>query len=72
VMKPTNISGTDLFGPPVNISAKINYRAEKNGIVIGGDLYLFAKNFDGYRFEEKQGLSMGVRGTYPVYSVRGK
>jgi len=69
IMKPTNISGTDLFGPPVNISAKINYKAEKNGIVIGGDLYLFAKNFEGYTFEEKQGISIGVKGRYPVYSV---
>jgi len=69
IMKPTNISGTDLFGPPVNVSAKINYKAEKNGIVIGGDLYLFAKNFEGYSFEEKQGLSIGLKGRYPVYSV---
>ena len=69
IMNPTNISGTDLFGPPVNISAKINHKAEKNGIVIGGDLYLFVKNFEGYSFEEKPSLSTGVKGSYPVYSV---
>ena len=29
IMKSTNISGTDLFGSPVNICAKINYRADR-------------------------------------------
>jgi class 3 adenylate cyclase len=69
IMNPTNISGTDLVGPPVNISAKINRKAEKNGIVIGGDLYLFVKNFECCYFEEKPSLLTGVKGVYPVYSV---
>src|SRR3712207_6884872 len=35
----TVTSGTeDLFGPTVNMCAKINSQAEPNGIVIGGDL----------------------------------
>ena len=72
IMKANNISGTDLFGPPVNIAAKMNHQAGKNGVVIGGDLYLFVKNFEGYYFEEKQGVSIGARGKYPIYSVHKK
>jgi len=69
IMKSTNISGTDLFGPTVNITSKMNYQAEKNGFVIGGDLYLFVKNFKDHYFKEKQGVSIGAKGKYPVYSV---
>lgn len=69
IMKSTNISGTDLFGPPVNVCAKINYKAEKNEAVIGGDLYRFVKKFEGYHFKEKQAISVGAKNMYHVYSA---
>ena len=72
IMKSTNICGTDLFGPPVNVCAKINHKAEKNRVVIGGDLYQFVRNFEGYYFKEKQGISVGSKNMYPVYSVYRK
>lgn len=69
----TVTSGTeDLFGPTVNMCAKINSQAEPNGIVIGGDLHEMVKRFSfkDYSFEKvgkKQPI--GMRYSYPVYSV---
>jgi CheY-like chemotaxis protein len=62
----------DLFGPTVNMCAKINSQAEPNGIVIGGDLHEIMKrySFKGYSFEEvRKKLPLGIRYSYPVYSV---
>ncbi|HKY10316.1 MAG TPA: response regulator [Nitrososphaera sp.] len=69
----TVTSGTkDLFGPTVNMCAKINSQAEPNGIVVGGDLHEIMKRFSfrEYSFEgiEKKQL-IGIRYSYPVYSV---
>jgi CheY-like chemotaxis protein len=69
----TVTSGTeDLFGPTVNMCAKINSQAEPNGIVIGGDLHEMVKRFSfkDYSFEKvakKQPIE--IRYSYPVYSV---
>jgi two-component system, OmpR family, response regulator ChvI len=69
----TVTSGTeDLFGPTVNMCAKINSLAEPNGIVIGGDLHEMVKRFSfkDYSFEKvgkKQPI--GIKYSYPVYSV---
>lgn len=62
----------DLFGPTVNMCAKINSHAEPNGIVIGGDLHEMMKpfSFKDYSFEEvRKKLPLGIRYSYPVYSV---
>jgi CheY-like chemotaxis protein len=69
----TVTSGTeDLFGPTVNMCAKINSLAKPNGIVIGGDLHEIMKRFSfrEYSFEgvEKK-QPIGIRYSYPVYSV---
>jgi two-component system, OmpR family, response regulator ChvI len=69
----TVTSGTkDLFGPTVNMCAKINSQAEPNGIVVGGDLHEIMKRFSfrEYSFEgiEKK-QPIGIRYSYPVYSV---
>jgi CheY-like chemotaxis protein len=69
----TVTSGTeDLFGPTVNMCAKINSLAEPNGIVIGGDLHEMVKRFSfkDYSFEKvgkKQPI--GIKYSYPVYTV---
>jgi two-component system, OmpR family, response regulator ChvI len=62
----------DLFGPTVNMCAKINSQAEPNGIVIGGDLHEMMKrySFKDYSFEEvRKKQPLGIRYSYPVYSV---
>jgi two-component system, OmpR family, response regulator ChvI len=62
----------DLFGPTVNMCAKINSQAVPNGIVIGGDLHEVMKrySFKDYSFEEvRNKLPLGIRYSYPVYSV---
>lgn len=62
----------DLFGPTVNMCAKINSQAEPNGIVIGGDLHEMMKrySFKDYSFEEVgKKLPLGIKYPYPVYSV---
>ena len=62
----------DLFGPTVNMCAKINSQAEPNGIVIGGDLHEMMKRFSfkDYSFEEvRKKQPLGIRYSYPVYSV---
>ena len=62
----------DLFGPTVNMCAKINSQAEPNGVVIGGDLHEIMKRFSfkDYSFEEvRKKPPLGIRYSYPVYSV---
>jgi two-component system response regulator ChvI len=65
----------DLFGPTVNMCAKINSQAEPNGIVIGGDLHEIMKRFSfkEYSFDQiGKKHPIGVRYAYPVYSVARK
>ncbi|HUU48852.1 MAG TPA: adenylate/guanylate cyclase domain-containing protein, partial [Nitrosopumilaceae archaeon] len=68
-MKANNSSSLDLIGPPVNMCAKINHTAAPNGTVIGGDLHSMVKGFDDYRFKELKGFSLGLKQSYPVYSI---
>ena len=66
----SNDNSIDLIGTPVNIIAKINHFAPKNGIVIGGDLYELTKKFHAYHFEALEGFSLLNKTKYPIYSVR--
>jgi len=59
----------DIFGPPVNICAKINHFAHPNSMVIGGDLYEIIKTFKEFEFRFVKDFSNGFRFKYPVYSV---
>ncbi len=68
-MHSSNSSNIDLIGPPVNMCAKINHRAEKNGVVIGGDFFEMVKNASDYNFKQVKGFSIGLRYAYPIYSV---
>lgn len=70
-MKSANTS-IDIFGTPVNMSVKINRQAPVNGIIIGDDMYRMVKDFDEYYFKEAEGFSIGLKQTYPIYSVRRK
>lgn len=72
VVMKSNSSSLDMIGPPVNMCSKINHRASKNGIVIGGDLYETAKDFKEYHFKETTGFSLGFKHQYPVYTLSRK
>ena len=71
----------DLFGPTMNLCAKINSKAPANVMVIGGELYLVLKSLSSspsfkqsdYRFKEVKAHSVvGFTHEYPVYSVTSK
>jgi class 3 adenylate cyclase len=68
-MKPNNSTSIDVIGPPVNMCAKINHKAQSNGVVIGGDLFQMVKDLSDYRFTSISGLSIGLKYTYPIYSL---
>lgn len=59
----------DIFGPSVNLCAKINSMAPPNGMVIGGDLYQMVKSFEEYSFKPVIGYSAGLKLQYPVYFI---
>jgi class 3 adenylate cyclase len=58
----------DLFGPAINICAKINSIAPQNGMVIGNNLYKIVKSIDDFSFEQVKGASTA----YDVYNVKDK
>lgn len=62
------MDGNDIFGIPVNMSAKINSCAKKNEFVIGGDFFRIAR-LSQYRFRETVGCRIGLGKEYPVYIV---
>lgn len=72
LMKHNDSHITDLIGPPVNMCSKINRSASVNGIVIGSDFYEIAKHFDEYNFKKSGDFSIGLKNTYPLYSVNRK
>ena len=72
VMEPNTLSPMDIIGPPVNMCAKINRNAPKNGVIIGGDMYQMVKDLDSYRYKQTDGFSIGLKYAYPVYTVERK
>ena len=75
VAQSLTATSEDLFGPTVNICAKINSIAKPNSMVIGGDLYKIVKRtFDkNYYFSKVGAYSIGdLDIQYPVYSISNK
>ena len=65
----------DFFGPTMSLCAKINAKAEINGIVLGGDLYTILKALaidQEYQFREISDYSLEQRYAYPVYAITGR
>jgi two-component system, OmpR family, response regulator ChvI len=68
----------DLFGPTINICAKINSKAPPNGMIIGNNLYQVLRSFpssflNDYYFKSAGEYSViGLKQSYPVYSVVSK
>jgi two-component system, OmpR family, response regulator ChvI len=80
VAKSKTSKEEDLFGPTMNVCAKINSKAPSNHIVIGGDLFLVLKSIfshpsfkhAGYQFKEIKGYSISGSFQYPVYLVKSR
>jgi class 3 adenylate cyclase len=75
IAKSLTSTTEDLFGPAVNLCAKINSRAEPNGMVIGNNLYQVIKTkFDDlYHFNKINGYSIdNSDNKYSVYSIVSK
>jgi CheY-like chemotaxis protein len=75
VARSATSKAADLFGPTMNICAKINSKAGSHGMVIGGDLYQIIKSHsldDHYNFGKMSDYSVGFKYAYPVYAVRGR
>ena len=75
IAKSLTSTSEDLFGPTVNLCAKINSRAEPNGMVIGNNLYQVTKTkFDDfYHFNKIDGYSIdNSDNKYSVYSIVSK
>ena len=72
IMMATSINslGEDIFGPTVNVCAKINSLAIPDTMVIGGDLYQIVKSFDRYRFDSISEYHNGLKLHYPVFSIK--
>ena len=59
----------DIFGPTVNLCAKLNRIAKPNGLVIGSDMYQIVKKSKQYKFIEVDELQSTLKQDYPVYLV---
>ena len=72
IIKSDNSPSIDIVGFPVNICSKINPSAPQNGAVIGSDLYQLVKDFDDYNYNQIKAYSVGLKQSYPIYSVQRK
>ena len=69
VMMKSKENTIDMLGPPLNMCAKINHFAQKNGFVIGSDLYEMVKKMNDYKFTSVQSYNSDQKFRYPVYAV---
>jgi class 3 adenylate cyclase len=72
IAKSLTSTSEDLFGHTVNLCAKINSKAEPNGMVIGNKLYQITKTRfeDDYHFKKIDEFS--IDNPYSVYSIVSK
>jgi len=59
----------DLVGPTINTCAKINELAMANSMIIGGDLFEKIKHFNEYKFRNSKSLSIGLKQSYPSFTL---
>ncbi len=69
IAKYMTSSCKDIFGPTVNLCAKLNRIAKPNRLVIGSDMYQIVKKSKQYRFNEVDELQSSLKQDYPVYSA---
>ena len=59
----------DIFGPTVNLCAKLNHLAKPDSLVVGSDMYQIVKKSKLYKFSEVDEFQSALKQDYPVYSV---
>jgi two-component system response regulator ChvI len=76
IAKTANSQAYDLFGPTMNICAKINSKASPNGMVIGNDLYEILSSFSSHSFFNDYSFKRigeylvdGLKQSYLLHSV---
>ncbi|UVS68969.1 adenylate/guanylate cyclase domain-containing protein [Nitrososphaera viennensis] len=74
VARSATSNSDDLFGSTMNLCAKINSKAPKNGVVVGADLYRVIQSIPAvaelYNFEQVCSYLVGPeQQQYPVFSV---
>ena len=67
IAKYMTSSCKDIFGPTVNLCAKLNHFASPNGLAIGSDMYQIVKKSKQYRFIEVKEYQSTLKQDYPVY-----
>ena len=74
VAQSLTTTSEDLFGPTMNICAKINSIAMPNSMIIGGGLYKIVNRtfHKSYNFSKVGIYSIGDLIQYPVYSISNK
>lgn len=72
IMNTSNSSSPDIIGPPVNMVSKINRNAAVNGIILGSDLFEISKDLKKFQFKSSGEYSIGLRNSYPLYSLYQK
>jgi class 3 adenylate cyclase len=69
IAKYVTSSCKDIFGPTVNLCAKLNHFAAPGGVVIGSDMHQVAKKIKQFRFAQVDNFQSALKHDYPVYSV---
>jgi len=69
IAKFSTSSCSDIFGPTVNLCAKINHLAKQDQLVVGGDLYQITKKSKEYKFKQVEKFQSILKQDYPIYSV---
>jgi CheY-like chemotaxis protein len=74
IARSTYLGSEDLFGSTMNLCAKMNRMATRNGMVIGANLYRIVKSFsfEDYSFCDVGEYDMGLTHLYSIYSVTSK
>ena len=70
IAKYMTSSSKDIFGPTVNLCAKLNHIAKPGGLVIGSDMYQIVKKSKHYKFIEIDHFQSALKQDYPVYLVQ--
>jgi len=70
IAKCMTSSCKDIFGPTVNLCAKLNHIAKPNGLVIGSDMYQIVKKSKQFGFTEVDEFKSAHKQDYPVYAVK--
>jgi len=69
IAKCMTSSCKDIFGPTVNLCAKLNHIANPNEIVIGSDLHQIVKKSRDFKFTQVKQFQSALKHAYPVYKV---